>query len=268
MRGWQMKNHVVLYKIKVMGEKHIFRLKGLRDSSGPKQVNALFGGFILTVIVLMVALCLPGTVRAQQAGEAETVTVHGTVLDADGNPIPGVSIRLKGQSKGTVSDLDGAYSLAGVKIGETLEYTFVGFVPLEKKVTGSTVNAILLEETKNLEGVEVVAFGVQKKESVIGSISTIKPAELKVPPDTFGEIAAVVEVGHDAAGRGVVFQVVEHPVHLIELPFLVNCLFGELIAVRLADGAALVRPAVPDVRIEIADVVALLLPDPQDLIHA
>ena len=62
-------------------------------------------------------------------------------------------------------------------------------------------------------------------------------------------------------------QVVEHAVHLIEHSFFILVLHAELVAVGLADAAALVRPRVPDVGGEVVDVVALFLPDPQKLVH-
>ena len=62
-------------------------------------------------------------------------------------------------------------------------------------------------------------------------------------------------------------QVVDHPVHLVELPLGVLVLHPQLVAVGLADGAALVGPLVPDMAVELVDVVGLLLPDPQQLVH-
>ena len=64
----------------------------------------------------------------------------------------------------------------------------------------------------------------------------------------------------------IVFEVVEHSVHLVEFTLGVNVLYAELIAVRLADRAGFVRPAVPNVRIELVDVVALLLPNPKEFV--
>ena len=82
------------------------------------------------------------------------------------------------------------------------------------------------------------------------------------------EILKVVDIGEDAAAGGVVLQIVQHPVHLIHLPLGVLVLHRQLIAVGLADGAVLVRPAVPDVAPQVVDVVGLLLPDPQQLVDA
>ena len=77
----------------------------------------------------------------------------------------------------------------------------------------------------------------------------------------------VVEVRQDAAGGGVVLEVIEHPVHLVHVPLGIVVLHGQLIAVGLADGAGLVRPGVPDVGAEVVDIVGLFLPDPEQFIH-
>ena len=76
------------------------------------------------------------------------------------------------------------------------------------------------------------------------------------------KVGNVVHVRDDAAARGIVFQIIQHFVHLVEPAFGEIVLYAELVAVRLADGAAPVRPAVPDMRRKVVDVVALLLPDP------
>ena len=62
-------------------------------------------------------------------------------------------------------------------------------------------------------------------------------------------------------------QVVEHAVHLIEHSFFILVLHAELVAVGLADAAALIRPRVPDVGGKLVDIIALFLPDPQKLVH-
>lgn len=132
----------------------------------------------------------------QQQKKSGTVT--GTVLDTNGEPIIGASVVVKGTSKGSVTDLEGKYTIPNVSKGVVLEFSFIGYVKLERTVgTDSTVNAILYEDSQMLEGVEVVAFGTQKKESVIGAISTIKVAELKAPSSNLttalaGRVAGVI----------------------------------------------------------------------------
>ena len=81
------------------------------------------------------------------------------------------------------------------------------------------------------------------------------------------EVLKIIDIGHNAAGSRVVLQIVEHTVHLIHVPLGVVVLHGKLIAVGLADGASLVSPLVPDFRVQVMDVVGLLLPDPQQLVH-
>lgn len=181
-----------------MGVGHIIIGKSL-GIGWRKGVNAFSKRLFLISMFLVSALGATTNtgVYAQQTDGVKTVTLQGSVLDADGNPIPGASVRLKGKTTGTVSNIDGAYSLTGVKIGDVVEFSFIGFVSLEKKVTGTTLNAVLLEDTRTLDEVEVVAFGTQKKESVIGSISTIKPAELKVPTSNLtnalaGRVAGII----------------------------------------------------------------------------
>lgn len=126
-----------------------------------------------------------------------TLTVKGRVSDADGNPMPGVTVKVKGVAKGATTDLDGNYSLAGVEPGTILEFSFIGYAPAEKTVKGGVLNIILYEDTQKLDEVEVVAFSTQKKESVIGAISTVKVAELKVPTSNLtnalaGRVAGVI----------------------------------------------------------------------------
>ena len=80
------------------------------------------------------------------------------------------------------------------------------------------------------------------------------------------QIGKGVDVGHDAAGGGVVLEIPEHLVHLVHVPLGIVVLHAQLIAVSLADGAVLVRPGVPDPGAQVVHVVALLLPDPQQLV--
>ena len=126
------------------------------------------------------------------------VTITGKVLGTDGVAIPGASVVIKGTSKGTVTGADGEYSLSNVSIGSILEFSFIGYVKQSKQVGNETIiNAVLYEDAQMLEGVEVVAFGTQKKESVIGAVATIKPAELKVPSSNLttalaGRVAGII----------------------------------------------------------------------------
>jgi TonB-linked SusC/RagA family outer membrane protein len=129
---------------------------------------------------------------------AQNITVKGRVLDTDGNSLPGTAITIQGTSVGTVTNDEGDYSLANVPAGSTLVFQLVGYVAQEIKVANKTdINVILLEESTSLDEITVVAFSTQKKESVLASISTVKPSELKVPSSNLttafaGRIAGLI----------------------------------------------------------------------------
>jgi TonB-linked SusC/RagA family outer membrane protein len=113
---------------------------------------------------------------------AQNLNIKGKVIDPDGNALSGAAVRIQGTSTGATSNDDGDYVLSNVPKGSILEFMLVGYATQEIKVADKTViNAILLEESQALDEVTVVAFGTQKKESVLASITTVNPSELKVP---------------------------------------------------------------------------------------
>jgi TonB-linked SusC/RagA family outer membrane protein len=107
--------------------------------------------------------------------------VAGKVTDQQGEPLPGVTITIVGTTKGVITDIDGTYSI-NTKPTDKLVFSFVG---MENQVVDvnnrTTINIVMSEKIDELEEVTIVAFGKQKKESVVASITTISPAELKVP---------------------------------------------------------------------------------------
>ena len=107
-------------------------------------------------------------------------TVTGKVTDEGGQPLPGVSIVIKGTSTGTITDADGSFSLANVRSDATLVFSFVGMAPQEVPVGNKTVfTVVMTEQTIGIEEVVAVGYGVQKKESVVGSIVQATKEELK-----------------------------------------------------------------------------------------
>lgn len=87
------------------------------------------------------------------------VTIRGTVISAeDQQPLPGVSVLIKGTTHGTVTDIDGNYTLDAAQ-GNVLVFTFVGFVPQEHSVSGQgTINVILNTDTYLMEEVIVMGY--------------------------------------------------------------------------------------------------------------
>ncbi len=103
---------------------------------------------------------------------AQRITVTGTVSDASGEPLIGVTVQVQGESTGTVTDLDGRFTLANVPSSATINVTYVGMQPQSIPLNGRTSLSITMtEDSELLEEVVVVGFGQQKKESVVGAIA-------------------------------------------------------------------------------------------------
>lgn len=110
------------------------------------------------------------------------LTITGKVTDKANLPLPGVNVVLKGTTTGTTTDVDGQYtlSLPDEEANSTLVFSFIGFTPQEVAIAGrSVINIQLSEDVKTLQEVVVVGYGVQKKESVVGSIAQVTDKELK-----------------------------------------------------------------------------------------
>lgn len=100
-------------------------------------------------------------------------TINGKVSDANGSPIPGVSVFEKGTTNGTSTNIDGAFSM-NVTSGSTLVFSFIGFQNQEVKIANQTVlNIVLEEESTGLNEVVVVGYGTQKKANLTGAVQTI-----------------------------------------------------------------------------------------------
>lgn len=137
---------------------------------------------------------------ANATQQQDRITVSGSVVDAGGEPIIGGSILVKGTaSHGTVTDIDGNYTITNVPKNATLIFSYVGMKDQEVAVNGrTTINVILQEDTELLDEVVVTAYGVgQKKATVTGAIQTVRPSDLKVPASNLstafaGRLAGVI----------------------------------------------------------------------------
>lgn len=113
--------------------------------------------------------------------QPERKSISGIVKDNLGIGLPGVSIIIKGTMTGTVTDVNGEFTLQAA-VGEVLVFSFVGKTPVEVAVgQRNIIDVELFDDATEIEEVQVVAFGVQKKESVIASIETVRPGDLKQP---------------------------------------------------------------------------------------
>ncbi|WP_232424857.1 SusC/RagA family TonB-linked outer membrane protein [Algoriphagus resistens] len=106
----------------------------------------------------------------QVMGMDKLLVVTGTVRDVNGEPIPGVTVIISGTTTGTVTDIDGKFSL-DVEEGDTLEFSFIGFERQTITITTqSEIVVTLVEEASSLDEVVVIGYGTQKKSDVTGSV--------------------------------------------------------------------------------------------------
>lgn len=161
--------------------------------------------------ILAVMLCSFGLVSAQNS---DVTTITGTVLEqSSGQPLIGVSILVKGSTQGTMTDLNGAFSIK-TKVGETLKVSYIGYTAQEVKVSGKPIKISLTENTKSLDEVVVIGYGTQKRKDVTGSVSSITGKDLiQTQPTTFdqalqGKVAGVmVQQTSGQPGGGVSIQI-------------------------------------------------------------
>ena len=130
----------------------------------------------LIFFVCVLQVCV-STVLAQQG-----IRVTGKVFDNFGELMPGVSVVVRGSITGTTSDINGEFTISVPSDTSVLQFSFVGYHVQEVVVGNQKVIAVNMHEAAAEIGeVVVVAFGKQKKESVIGSITTVNTKDLKVP---------------------------------------------------------------------------------------
>lgn len=108
---------------------------------------------------------------------AQVQKVTGTVLDNNGEPLAGVNIVEKGTTNGTLTDLDGNFSIDVAK-GKTLAFSFIGYVTQEVAVDGNKINISLAEDSELLEDVVVVGYGSMQRKDLTSSITTVKAKDL------------------------------------------------------------------------------------------
>ncbi|MCI5664279.1 MAG: TonB-dependent receptor [Mediterranea sp.] len=127
----------------------------------------------LVAACLFLLMCLPFALA-----QAQTLKVTGKVTDNQNEPMIGVSIVEKGTTNGCITDIDGNYTL-NVNQGATIVYSFIGYVTQEKQAASGVMNIVLKEDSKTLDEVVVVGYGVQKKSSVTGAISQVKAEDIQ-----------------------------------------------------------------------------------------
>lgn len=167
-----------------------------------KQMHILYTKRVLLGATFVFAATNPmGAVNSFPAPHANAVEVmlqqkeiSGTVVDATGEPIIGANVVVKGTTNGTITDIDGKFTL-NVPTECTIVISYIGYNSQEIKVTSSTtqLSVKLKEDSETLDEVVVVGYGVQKKVNLSGSVSSVNVAELS-------ESRPITNVSHALAG--------------------------------------------------------------------
>lgn len=148
------------------------------------QMKNEFYKYLILLLVILFPLTLVAGVRTEKLPATfPERTVTGRVSDSSNVPLVGVTVKVKGTSNGTVTNMSGHFTLTVSDDNAILVFTYVGYKDKEVSVNGrSEVNVTLQESAAEIGEVVVTAFGTQqKRESVVGAISTVRPEDLRVP---------------------------------------------------------------------------------------
>lgn len=166
----------------------------------------------MAACIVLSLLLSPTTLRAVTGtgdSESETVagveqqqtkrTITGTVVTGDTNePAVGATVYLRNSTTGTITDTDGKFSIAIEGLGGVLEFSYIGYKTQEVALVGqSNINVTLQPDNEVLDEVVVVGYGSQRKESVVGAISTLDMTKLIVPTSNLstalaGQLSGIV----------------------------------------------------------------------------
>ena len=177
----------------------------VKDAEMKELLNQLFsqGKINYTIVGRQIVLSTSkGQTIAQQPRP-----IYGKVTDSSGNPLPGVTVVVKGTTQGTITGTDGNYSLTNVSPDVTLVFSFVGMKTQEFLVAGKTnMNVEMTEETVGIEEVVAIGYGSVKKQAVTGAVATANlKTYLNVPVNNIlesvkGSIAGLNVGGINKAG--------------------------------------------------------------------
>ena len=137
------------------------------------RTNSTFSRMIGSALAML--LILAGSLTASAQGQLK---VTGKVLDELNAPMIGVSVIEKGTQNGVMTDADGQYAIT-VKAGSVLEYSYIGYLSVEKNAINGTIDINMEPDNEMLEETVVVGYGVQKRSSLTGSVSQVKSQDIE-----------------------------------------------------------------------------------------
>ncbi|MFS4492290.1 SusC/RagA family TonB-linked outer membrane protein [Maribacter sp. 2308TA10-17] len=155
------------------------------NSLKPKRKISSFGIGLLSMMICLgaqLAMANPEANSTEVEFESVQSTITGTVTDADGSPLPGANVLVKGTTNGTQTDFDGNFTI-NADSDATLVFSYIGFASQEVAVGGqSTINVSLAEDASQLEEVVVLGYATQTRGDVTGSVSSVDISEAVKAP--------------------------------------------------------------------------------------
>ena len=139
--------------------------------------------YVFVIIVLLAGRIpiLAADIQAELSAQQQQITVTGTVTDEQGDPLPGVSVIIKGTSLGIVSDANGNFSINVTGENAVLSFSYIGYITQEVTLRGQrSLNIAMKEDTQLIDEVVVVGYGTQKKATLTGSVVAINNEQLIV----------------------------------------------------------------------------------------
>ena len=139
-----------------------------------------------TVLLALGMAVQPAEVYASpdKTATQATITVKGNVSDSSNEPLVGATVRVKGQSNGVMTDIDGNFSISAPANG-TIVVTYVGMTTKEIAVKGQRkIDVVLTESAVNLDDVVVIGYGTQSRATVTSAITKVKAEDMAVAPNT------------------------------------------------------------------------------------
>lgn len=141
-----------------------------------KKKFCLPPSWICITLFLLLSITL-GEAHAQNAPSQKNILVTGTVTDNAGEPLPGVNVMQKATTNGTITDVDGKYSINMAK-NAMLTFSYMGYLTQDLPVNSQVVNVTLKEDNQQLDEVVVIGYGTAKKRDLTGAVSTVKAEKM------------------------------------------------------------------------------------------
>ena len=112
--------------------------------------------------------------------------MSGIVKDTSGEPVIGANVIVKGTTNGTITGIDGDFTLSNVKKSDVIVFTFIGYKTEEVKYTGQpSVNVTLKDDTELLDEVVVIGYGTVNKRDLTGSVASVKAEDIAAVPESW-----------------------------------------------------------------------------------